>query len=148
MVDTVRADDTVAPPADSTRTPAVARIAALAPSERRDALEALVAQEVRTALLMTDDEELPHDVSYFDLGMTSLLITEVKSRLERLLGRTINANVLFNQPTVGRLLDHLAEDLLADVLVAPPAAPTPARAAAPADDRALVDDVLRDLYRA
>ncbi|MFC0003926.1 acyl carrier protein [Micromonospora siamensis] len=148
MVDTVRADDTVAPHADSTRTTAVARIAALAPSERREALEALVAREVRSALLMTDDEELPHDVSYFDLGMTSLLITEVKSRLERLLGRTINANVLFNQPTVGRLLDHLAEDLLADVLAPAPSAPAPARAAAPPDDRALVDDVLRDLYRA
>jgi hypothetical protein len=119
---------------------ALAQLTALPRSERRDALEALVAREFRTALLMTDDEELPLEVSYFDLGLTSLR------------SRGINANVLFNSPTVGRLLSYLADELLADLLTdrgapAVPSGSAPAGSAQAASD-ALVNDVLRDLYQA
>jgi len=95
--------------------------------ERREALESLVVREFKATLLMTDDEELPLDGSYFDLGLTSLRITDIKQRLEGLLGRGINANLLFNRPTVGQLLAHLTEDVLPEVF-APPPEPAPAGA--------------------
>lgn len=122
----------------------LAQILALPGSEQRAALEDLVVQDVRAALLMDDDEDLPYDVSYFDLGLTSLRLVEIRDRLEKRLGRGINANVLFNSPTVARLLDYLADDLLADVLEQPgrPAAP-----AAVSSDAGLARDVLGDLYR-
>lgn len=84
-------------------------------SDRRDALEELVVREIKTVLLMEDDDELPMDSSYFDLGLTSLRLTEIRQELERQLGRGLDANLLFNRPTVGQLLVHLTDDVLADL---------------------------------
>lgn len=145
--------DAAAPPAATS--PALARIVSLPGSEQREALATLVVAEIRAALLMADDEELPNDVSYFDLGLTSLRLVEVKERLETLLGRGINANVLFNSPTVKRLLDYLVEDLLACVITTPAAPGGAASGAHPVtavpdggDALALVDEALRELYQA
>jgi len=84
-------------------------------SERREGLEELVVTEFKSTLLMTDDEDLPFDMSYFELGFTSLRITEIKERLETQLGRKISTNVLFNSPTVERLVSYLADEVLGDL---------------------------------
>jgi acyl carrier protein len=88
-------------------------------SERRHALEELVVAEFKAVLLMTAEDELPFDQSYFDLGLTSLTITDLKQRLEGMLGSELNSNVLFNSPTVGRLLDHVTEEILAEMFRIP-----------------------------
>lgn len=98
-------------PAGSEPSPAVRRLAELPRSDRRDELEALVTAEFREILLMDQDEELPFGTSYFDLGFTSLRITEVKGRLEDLLGCSISTNLLFNSPTVAQLLEHLETEV-------------------------------------
>jgi acyl carrier protein len=67
----------------------------------------------REYLLMTEDDDLPIETSYFDLGLTSLRLTEIRERLERQLGLAINANVLFNEPTVQRLVSYLTDALAA-----------------------------------
>lgn len=84
-------------------------------SDRADALETMVVAEFKAALLMSADDDLPLDESFFDLGLSSLRLVELKERLEAQLGRTISANALFNRPTVERLLDHLKETVLADL---------------------------------
>lgn len=78
-------------------------------AERRDALEEILEKEFKAALLMTDEDELPFDQSYFDLGLTSLGITDLKERFEDLLEVEIDTTMLFNSPTVERLLDYLTE---------------------------------------
>ena len=93
----------------------LARLRELPRSERRDTLTELVVDEFKASLMMTAAEDLPTGSSYFELGFTSLLILEVKERLETLLGHPISANTLFNQPTVDRLVDHLAAGVLADL---------------------------------
>jgi acyl carrier protein len=93
----------------------VEKLCALPRSERRDALQTLVVDEFKSTLLMLGDEELPVGESFFDLGFTSLRITEVKLRLETLLGQPISANVLFNNPTIDALVTYLMADVLADV---------------------------------
>src|SRR5437763_17146060 len=75
---------------------AIERLQVLPLSERREGLEELVVTEFRTTLKMSDDEDLPFDMSYFELGFTSLRITEIKERLETQLGRRISTNVLLN----------------------------------------------------
>jgi acyl carrier protein len=94
----------------------VRTLRALPRAERRDALEAVVVEEFKSTLLMPDDEDLPVDQSFFDLGFTSLRITEAKQRLETLFGQPISANVLFNSPTVDELVEYLIAEVLADVL--------------------------------
>ncbi|MFI1863689.1 acyl carrier protein [Streptomyces jumonjinensis] len=80
-------------------------------AERAEAIEALALEEFRRVLLMEPDEELPLEVSYFDLGLTSLRLTEIKQNLEILLDLTIDATVLFNRPTVEQLVEYLSERL-------------------------------------
>lgn len=86
--------------------------------ERREALETLLTNEFKSTLLMTDVDELPLDASFFDMGLTSLRLSEIKQGLEARLGCGINANVLFNRPTVAQLMAHLTDDVLADLFTA------------------------------
>lgn len=130
-------------------TPTIARLAELPRPERREFLEELVVAELRDTLLMTaEDEELDPRTSFFDLGLTSLRLTEVKQRLETLLACGIDANTLFNSPTIEALVDHLAGTGLAGYF-----ADSRASAGEPAEgdggdaDRDTVDDLLSDLYR-
>lgn len=58
---------------------------------------------------MDEGEELPVDVGYFDLGLTSLRLSEARTRLEESLGIPIDATVLFGQPTVEQLVSYLTD---------------------------------------
>jgi acyl carrier protein len=98
---------------------AIERLQELPLSERRDGLEEFIVTEFRATLMMADDEDLPFDTSYFELGFTSLRITEIKERLETQLLRQISTNVLFNSPTMERLIAYLAEEVLADLFGVP-----------------------------
>jgi hypothetical protein len=94
---------------------AIKRLRELPLSERREELEGLVVMEFKSTLMMTEEEDLPFDMSYFELGFTSLRITEIKERLETQLGQKISTNVLFNSPTMERLISYLADEVLADL---------------------------------
>jgi acyl carrier protein len=128
------------------RTPTIEYLSDLPRSERTESLTLLLVAEFKVALLMTDEDELPLDQSYFDLGLTSLTVTDLKQRIETLLGCEVDANLLFNSPTVAKLVEHLTTDVLADLF----GRPTPV-AGPRVTPSSLVDDLLTDLddlYRA
>ncbi|MEV7422214.1 MULTISPECIES: acyl carrier protein [unclassified Streptomyces] len=77
--------------------------------ERREIIEDLVVRELKSALLMTDEEELPLEAGFFDLGLTSLKMSEVKTILEQKLECEIPTTVLFRRPTPEQLIDHLTD---------------------------------------
>ncbi|WP_440555345.1 acyl carrier protein [Streptomyces sp. SCPE 10] len=87
--------------------PAVEELDHLPEHERRELIEDLVVAEFKSALFMTDREEFALDMGFFDLGLTSLRLSEVKLSLERKLGREISTATLFGHPTAGQLIDHL-----------------------------------------
>lgn len=118
-------------------TTAVQTLLDLPGTERLDRLEAMVVAEFRAALLMEPDEPLAVDAAYFELGLTSLRITEAKKRLERLLGVSISSNVLFNRPTVAQLTAYLADEALPEVFAGPV---RPAQEAVAADEVDEADD--------
>jgi acyl carrier protein len=91
------------------------RLRTLSAFERRNVLESAVVQEFKLVMLMPEEEEFPVGDSYFDLGLTSLGLNDVKQRLEDLLDRAVDSTQLFNSPTVERLVDYLTDDLLAAV---------------------------------
>jgi acyl carrier protein len=132
-----------------TSTPWVQRLAGIARPERPGLLEDLVLGEFRAAMLMPVEEAFPHDESYFALGLTSLGATEIEQRLEETLGRPINATSLLNNPTVATLLTYLQTDVLAEYFPAassPPDRPRPTSADTGGVTRAMVEDLLADLY--
>ncbi|MGW4564906.1 acyl carrier protein [Streptomyces sp. NPDC004561] len=93
------------PPVDST----LQRLRELPRSELAEEIETIVLEKFKTVLLMDDSEDLPLDISYFDLGLTSLRLTEIRQSLEQLLDLSINVSVLFNEPTIDHLVDHLTQ---------------------------------------
>lgn len=105
--------DARAEQATAEATSAIEGLRELPLSERFEALEELVTAEFKATLLMAEDEDLAPDESFFDMGFTSLRIAEVKERLETLLGCAVSANVIFNSPTLERLLMHLTDGVLA-----------------------------------
>lgn len=96
-------------------TPVLEQLGALSRPERFEALELMVVTEFKAALLMTDDEDLPLEDSFFELGLTSLGLVDVKQRLENLFGRGIDSTVFFNSPTVEQLMDRFTTEILADL---------------------------------
>ncbi|MEV0600173.1 acyl carrier protein [Streptomyces sp. NPDC050315] len=84
----------------------------LSRSERREAVEEILSREFRAGLLMDEAEELPWEENFFDLGLTSLRLMELKQRMETLLNCEISSNVLFNSPNLARLSEHLADVVL------------------------------------
>lgn len=89
--------------------PTLEQLGELPAAERVDVLSVVLETEFRAALLMTEDDELPFDQSFFDLGLTSLSLTDLKQRIEEALLCEIDTNVLFSSPTIERLLAHLCE---------------------------------------
>jgi acyl carrier protein len=132
----------------TTTTPLVEQLRTLSRPERHARVEELARAELRTALLMSEGEDVPLDQNYFDLGLTSLRVSEIKQRLEAQLGCAIDIAVLFAVPTLGRLVEYLQDEILPK-LTGEPAAPRETSASTvPAGRKALVDDLLNDLYRA
>jgi acyl carrier protein len=96
-------------------------VMALPAHERRPALRAAVRTHVATVLGFADSMQIDADRTFRDLGLDSLLAVDAKDRLERVLGRTLPATLLFDHPDLDRLTDHLL------ALVAPtPSTPAPA----------------------
>ena len=94
-------------------------LASLPRADRVSFLEDLVVTTVKRVLLMGDDEELPFDGTFFELGLTSLGLSDVKQAIEAEVGRGINSTVLFNRPTVQELLDYLTGELLPELFATP-----------------------------
>lgn len=84
-------------------------LAALPESEQYDTVEALVTQTFREALLMDDDEDLPLESSYLEMGLTSLRLMDIRHLLEERFGLQIDTAALFNRPTIEQLVDYLVE---------------------------------------
>jgi acyl carrier protein len=95
------------------------QLSALPRSERQEVLETLVLEQFKTALLMDADEELPLESGFFDLGLTSLRLIDIRQRLEELLGMGIDTTALFNRPTIDQLVAYLLHELAEAVPAGP-----------------------------
>ncbi|MGP4112734.1 acyl carrier protein [Streptomyces sp. 4N509B] len=102
----------------SPEAPLSAELRRLPLAERRDHLHEAVHSEFRTALFLSDTEPVPEDENYFALGVTSLGLMDIKSRLDERLGVSISSTALFNHPTVEELIDYLVGEVLADLFTA------------------------------
>ncbi|WP_199830260.1 acyl carrier protein [Streptomyces viridochromogenes] len=83
----------------------------LLPQERRELLETTVVGLFRAALLMAEDDDFPLDRGFFDLGLTSLRLSELKGAIEAEFGCEIDTAVLFSRPTTEQLINYLADEV-------------------------------------
>ena len=74
-------------------------------------VRARLAEIVRTAVMATlglrSAAAIDPRTSFFDLGLDSLTATELRHRLRSVLGYEINATVVFDYPSLERLVEHL-----------------------------------------
>ncbi|WP_338778165.1 acyl carrier protein [Streptomyces sp. DG1A-41] len=131
----------------TSRTPWIQELSETPPSERRALLESLVVAEFKRELMMDGTDVLPLQVSYFELGLTSLGAVDTRRRLERELGRTLDSAFLFNHPTVGQLVEFLTTDVVPELFDgATPVVPEPPKDAG-VSTKDLVNDILKELYQ-
>ena len=81
--------------------------------EQHDYLVAHVQSQVAQVLGLNESHQ-PIDVQkgFFDLGMDSLTSVELRNRLQKSLGCSLPATLLFKYTTIEKLVDYLANDVL------------------------------------
>ena len=94
------------------------RLAALPPADRPAALTDAVVAEFKSALLMTEHDDLPSGQNLFDLGLTSVRAVETRERLQACLGCDIGISELFERPAVRDLVAHLVRGPVAELFPA------------------------------
>ncbi len=94
---------------------------------RREALEAHVREQLAVVLRLAPSQ-IDARTPLQSLGFDSLMVVELRNRLEMNLGITLSAATVFSYPTIATLAPHLAEKmgLTLDTAVAPKAAPSAA----------------------
>jgi acyl carrier protein len=116
-------------------------------SARRQALDELLQDELRRVLHLPASAVIPADRGFFDMGLDSLMATEIRNRLQHQLGVLLPPTVMFKFTTAAELSEHLHELLARTpqlaVAVPPAATPSPAVATAPAQGPAAEDAYAR-----
>jgi len=73
----------------------------------KDYLQTLLAK----TLGFKDKRKIKNRDKLFDIGLDSLLAVELKNTLEKSLARSLSATLLFDYPSLEKLVDHLGEGL-------------------------------------
>ncbi|MBT3040609.1 MAG: acyl carrier protein [Candidatus Thiodiazotropha sp. (ex Ctena orbiculata)] len=81
-------------------------------TEREQKLADYIVSKFKSLLLIEHDEELPFDQNYFELGLTSLQIEQLKQEFEADFDVAITPTVFFNNPTLQGLVTHLRDHVL------------------------------------
>jgi acyl transferase domain-containing protein/acyl carrier protein len=82
------------------------------PADRKSLLTAHVYAHVIEVLGFSSGHQLDLEQGLFDLGMDSLTAVELKNRLQSTLGRPLQSTLLFDYPSVQKLSDYLAGEVL------------------------------------
>lgn len=93
------------------------RLEQLPLSERSQALDDFVYDHFRQALMLESHEMVDFEQSFFDLGVTSLKLTEIQNALEVTLGCEFDITALFNHPTVPSLIAMLKQQKMFELFV-------------------------------
>lgn len=103
----------LAAPRDTTRERFLPMLERTPAEERRQKLE----QHLRTLIVSTMGRDpfpgSENDLSFFELGMDSLMSLDLRNRLQTDLDRTLPSTVAFEYPTIPELAEYLMEKVLA-----------------------------------
>jgi len=119
---------------------------ALAPGVRLRHLQDWLAEQCASILGAESAADLGRRRGFLDLGFDSLMMVELRRRIEKALGHRVSATIAFTHPNIEALARYLLEDpALKPLAPAEPAMqPVPEAEAAPASDAAATDDELID----
>jgi acyl carrier protein len=110
------------------------------PDDWRDILLQFVSDEAARILGAARGTRLDPDTGLFEMGMDSLMSVELKTRLERGIGRALPSTLTFNYPNISALAGYLE----GQVLEPSPTAGPQVLAPVPDADEDLSDDLSED----
>ncbi|MGV9505933.1 type I polyketide synthase [Streptomyces tendae] len=110
LFDVLAAEGTAAP---AGRGELLDRLRELPAREREELLLDCVLEEASAVLGLDSADELGPDQGFFEIGMTSITVLEMRIRLERRFGCALPATLAFEHPTSAAVVRHLARDVLA-----------------------------------
>ncbi|NET69436.1 MAG: SDR family NAD(P)-dependent oxidoreductase, partial [Moorea sp. SIO1G6] len=90
----------------------IEQLKAVLPSEQKELLTAHVRSQVARVLGISSAQSIGLEEGFFELGMDSLTSVELRNRLQGSLSCSIPSSLVFDYPTVGELVDYLAQKLL------------------------------------
>jgi probable F420-dependent oxidoreductase len=70
----------------------------------------IIRTEAATALGYSRPEDIDPDIALVEMGLDSLSALELRNKVASLIGRTFSPTVLFEYPTLTKLVNYLAED--------------------------------------
>ena len=122
-----------APPAGATRTRLLDQLRVTPSGRRREVLSGYLQGAVGRMLKLPDPAAIDQSAPLRDLGLTSLMSTELALHMEGALGHPCPATLFFNYPTIERLTDYLFSEGLGDFppALVPPAEGVPAGPSTP-----------------
>ncbi|MFI6093899.1 type I polyketide synthase, partial [Streptomyces sp. NPDC051218] len=88
-----------------------ARLTALSPAERQEALRDLVATQTALVLGMSGPGSVDPGRAFRDVGFDSLTAVELRNRLNNVSGQRLPATAVFDYPTPAALADFLAQEM-------------------------------------
>ncbi|MEA5619315.1 SDR family NAD(P)-dependent oxidoreductase [Cronbergia sp. UHCC 0137] len=97
----------------------IQQIQSLGIKERISYLRTYLQTEVSRVLGSLSSQLPDVQLGFFDMGMDSLMMVELRSRLETGLQQTIPSTILFEHPTINALAEYIATELLSPVTVIP-----------------------------
>ncbi|MFG1989001.1 type I polyketide synthase [Actinoplanes sp. NPDC048988] len=126
-----------AEPGDDSRAAALSRrLARAADSERDEIVRDLVRAEAAAVLGHAGGDELPAEVSFKDLGLTSVTAVELRQRLAVATGLSLPATLVFDHPSVDAVTRLLRRQMAGGRAEAE--GPAPMAAVADADDPVVI----------
>ncbi|MEX5636358.1 SDR family NAD(P)-dependent oxidoreductase [Parafrankia sp. FMc2] len=94
-------------------------LVSLPADERRAALADLVLQQAATVLRHQSPDELETDRQFLELGFDSLMSVELRNRLAMATGLRLPATLLFDHPTLDKVVAHLGRRVADGIGTAP-----------------------------
>jgi acyl transferase domain-containing protein/acyl-CoA synthetase (AMP-forming)/AMP-acid ligase II len=88
------------------------QLAQAAYRDRLSLLVRLLQQEFARVLGVSSPEEVEPTRGFFEMGFDSLMVVELKTRLERALGHSLSSTLGFNYPTIEILASYLLHNVL------------------------------------
>ncbi len=101
----------------------IAEVQAALAGEREEMMRRYLQDLARQTLGYAHGEPIAADKPLADQGFDSLMSVDMRNRLNRGLGRTLPASLLFDYPTLDRIGRHLLETMLPVATAPPPSAP-------------------------
>lgn len=88
------------------------RLTGLSPKKARQLLQKEVLQQVTSILGLRPSQTLAIKQGLFEVGLDSLMAIELRSRLQSLVGKPLSATLVFDYPSVEKMVEYLATEVL------------------------------------